>query len=292
MRDVLTAGLERCEMRIPMPAATVSFVALLSLLLTGCAAAEPPSTGSDHAATAVAHVHAIVPAPGSDGFLLGTHEGVYAATADGQLGARVSSYGFDAMGLTVADGALFASGHPARGTPAELGTGNLGIIRSRDGGITWDPVAFTGEKDFHVLAAARDGTLYGQETGNAVIMASTDLGATWTPAGATLLVLGLVVDSAGRIIATTPDGPQVSTDRGASFGPLPGAPNLYPISVSPDRQQLIGVDNKGIIWTSTPGDQGWRNVGTVHGSAQAIAVTDAGDILVVDDSGLSLLPST
>lgn len=141
--------------------ATASFVALLGLFLAGCAAAELPSTGSDHAATAVAHVHAIVPAPDYDGFLLGTHEGIYAATPDGQLGSRAGNYGFDAMGLTAIDDTLIASGHPARDTPVELGAVNLGIIRSRDGGTTWDPVAFTGEKDFHTLAAAPDGTLYG-----------------------------------------------------------------------------------------------------------------------------------
>src|SRR3546814_10882584 len=101
--------------------ATASFVALTSLLLTGCAAAEPPSTGSDHTDTALSHVHAIVPAPDYDGFLLGTHEGLYAATADGQLGSRVGSYGFDAMGLTAVDDTLIASGHPGRGTPGELG---------------------------------------------------------------------------------------------------------------------------------------------------------------------------
>lgn len=228
--------------------ATASFVALLSL--TGCAAAATPSTGSEHAETAVSHVHAIVPAPNADGFLLGTHEGIYAATADGQLGPRVGSYGFDAMGLTAVEDTLIASGHPSRSTPAELGSENLGIIRSMDGGSTWNPVAFTGEKDFHVLAAAPDGTLYGQETGNAVLLVSTDLGATWTPTGTTLLVFGLIVDAEGRILVTTPDGPQVSTDRGASFGSLSDAPNLYPIAASPDRQQLVGVDNKGIIWSS------------------------------------------
>lgn len=272
--------------------ATTSLVALLALMLTGCTATAPPSTGADHtAATATAHVHAIVPDPNGDGFLLGTHEGLYAATADGQLGTRVGSYGFDAMGLTAVDDDLIASGHPARGTPAELGDGNLGIIRSGDGGTTWEPVAFTGEKDFHVLAAGPDGTLYGQETGNALIMASADRGVTWSPTGATLLIFGLVVDAAGRIIVTTPDGPQVSTDGGATFDPLPGAPNLYPIANSPNHQQLIGVDNKGTIWASTSGDPSWENVGTVHGSAQAITVTDAGDILVVDDSGLSRVPS-
>ena len=272
--------------------ATASFVALTSLLLTGCAAAEPPSTGSDHADAAMPHVHTIVPAPDDDGFLLGTHEGLYAATTDGQLGSRVGSYGFDAMGLTAVDDTLIASGHPGQGTPEELGEGNLGIIRSRDGGMTWEPVAFTGEKDFHVLTAGPDGTLYGQETGDGLILASTDLGATWAPTGATLLVFGLAVDATGRIIAATPDGLRVSTDRGATFGLVPDAPSLSVIASSPDRERLLGVGTKGAVWSSTTADPVWRNVGSVHGAVQAITVTDAGDILAVDDSGLSLLPAS
>ncbi|WP_447949064.1 F510_1955 family glycosylhydrolase [Microbacterium aurum] len=270
--------------------ATASFVALTSLLLTGCAAAEPPSTGSDHADTAMPHVHTIVPAPDGDGFVLGTHEGLYAATADGQLGARVGSYDFDAMVLTAVDGTLIASGHPGRDTPAELGEGNLGIIRSRDGGATWEAVAFTGEKDFHVLTAGPDGTLYGQGTGDGLILASTDLGATWAPTGTTLLVFGLAVDATGRIVAATPDGLRISTDRGATFSPLSDAPSLYVIASSPDREGLVGVGTNGAIWSSTTTDPRWQNVGSVHDSVQAITVTDAGDMLIVDDSGISRLP--
>ena len=269
--------------------ATASLVALLALSLTGCAAPVPPSTGTDHA-DVMPHVHAIVPAPGGDGFLLGTHDGLYTATADGQLGTRVGRDDLDAMGLTAVGGELIASGHPGARTPTELGEGNLGIIRSPDGGVTWDPVAFTGEKDFHALAAGPDGTLYGQATDNNVLLTSTDLGATWTPTGAGLLAFGLAVDATGRIVASTQQGPQVSTDGGRSFVPLPDAPTLYPIASSPDNQRLIGVDNDGTIWISTAGATQWVNVGTVHRSAQAITVTDTGDILVVDDSGLTLLP--
>ena len=137
-------------MRIPLRATAV-LVALLTLSLTGCTAGAPPSTGTDHA-TVLPHVHAIVPAPDGDGFLLGTHDGVYTATSAGQLGTRVGRDNLDAMGLTAVGSDLIASGHPGTLTPTELGDQNLGIIRSRDGGDTWDPVAFTGEKDFHALA--------------------------------------------------------------------------------------------------------------------------------------------
>ena len=235
-------------------------------------------------------MHAIVPAPDGDGFLLGTHEGIFTATADGEIGPRVGGNDFDAMGLTALNGDLIASGHPGRNTPAELGERNLGIIRSQDGGETWEPVAFTGEKDFHALTAGPDGTLYGQDAGDGAVLISTDGGVSWSPTGSTLLAFGLEVDAVGRIIAVTPDGPQVSTDRGESFAALTDAPNLFLMAASPDRQRLVGVDANDTIWTVT-GAGSWQEVGTVHGTAQAITITDEGDVLVVDDSGLSLLPS-
>ncbi|MEX8059286.1 WD40/YVTN/BNR-like repeat-containing protein [Microbacterium sp. 16-032] len=275
-------------MRMPLRA-TTSLVALSALTLSGCAVAATPSTGTEHA-DGVAHVHAIVPAPDGDGFLLGAHEGIFSATATGELGPRIGGHDFDAMGLTALGGDLIASGHPGRNTPAELGVGNLGVIRSQDGGETWEPVAFTGEKDFHVLTAGPDGALYGQDAGDGAMLISTDKGVSWSPTGSTLLTFGLQVDATGRIIALTPDGPQISIDRGKTFTPLTDAPALFVIAASPDRQRLVGVDNNDTIWTVI-GTGSWQDVGTVHGPAQAITITDEGDVLVVDASGLSLLPS-
>lgn len=275
-------------MRIPLRA-RASLVALLTLALSGCAAGPPPTTGTDHAAS-MPHVHAIVPAPDGDGFLLGTHDGLYTATADGKLGTSVGSDNLDAMGLTALGGDLIASGHPGTRTPTDLGKHNLGIIRSQDSGTTWDSVAYNGEKDFHALTAGPDGTLYAQATDNNVLLKSTDRGVSWTRTGSRLQVFAIAADASGRILATTSDGLQVSIDRGATFAPLPDAPTLYPLAVSPDYQRLVGVDSKETIWSSSASDPTWRNVGTAHGSAQAIAITDAGDILVVDDSGLTLLP--
>ncbi len=273
-------------MRMPLRA-TTSLVALSALTLSGCAAPAPPSTGTEHAES-VAHVHAIVPAPDGEGFLLGTHEGIFSATATGELGPRIGGNDLDAMGLTVLDDSLIASGHPGRNTPAELGEGNLGIIRSEDGGGTWEPVAFTGEKDFHILAAGPDGTLYGQDAGDSAVLTSTDEGVTWTSTGNRLIILGLVVDASGQIIAVTPSGLQVSRDRGETFGLLANAPALSLIAASPNRQRLVGVDNDGTIWSVTDSES-WRHIGRVHGTGQAISITDEGDVVLFDDSGLSLL---
>lgn len=268
---------------------TAVLTTLSLLTVAGCAGPQP-STGVDHAAP-IEHVHGIVPDPSGNGFLIGTHGGIYTATDEGDLGPLVDGPTFDAMGLTVVDGDLLASGHPDDTTPAELGTPNLGIIRSTDTAETWMPVAFTGEKDFHILTSGPAGEVFGQATDSGQLLTSTDKGTTWTPTGATLLAFSLIVDANGRILASTPDGVQESTDNGASFTSSTGAPPILLLNVSPDHQRIVGVGN-GTIWVTTAGSMAWAEAGTVHGSAQAIAITDTGDMLVIDDSGITHLPGT
>lgn len=262
-------------------------VVATAALVTGCASAAEPTTGHDHATT-VDHVHAIVPDPSGGGFLLGTHTGIYTATVDGELGARVETTDFDAMGLTAVGDALLASGHPGPMTPAELGSPNLGIIRSDDSAQSWSPVTFTGEKDFHILAAASDDTLYGIASDSIELLRSDDLGATWAPAGE-ILAFSLVIDAAGQLIAATPDGLQLSTDGGATFLAQSDAPPIYLLAASPDGARLVGVGSGGQIWTATDVNGKWTAVGTTHGSAQAVTITNEGDIMIFDDSGLAAL---
>ncbi|MGV9195345.1 hypothetical protein ACQ143_13475 [Microbacterium sp. MC2] len=83
---------------------------------------------------------------------------------------------------------------------------------------------------------------------------------------------------------------QISTDGAASFTPWEGAPLIALMNVSPDHRRIVGVGTGGKIWTTTAGAPSWVEVGTVHGAAQAIAVTNSGDVLIADDSGLTLLP--
>ena len=266
-------------------------LAVLTVLgLAGCAASVPPSTGEEHAAPS-SHVHAIVADPSGDGFLLGTHEGVFAASSDGVLGARVSRFAFDAMGLVATDEALLASGHPGSSTPAEFGAPNLGIIRSTDGGAEWESVAYPGEKDFHALAPTPDGAVLGMTSDSIDLLIRRDNGSTWSATGTSMMTAGIAVDATGRVIAATREGLQVSTDYGASFAPWVDAPAVYGLSASPDHQRVVGVDAKERIWMTSAGAANWTEVGSVHGSLQAITITNDGGILVADDSGITVLPA-
>ena len=77
---------------------TISATIAASIVLAGCTAPAEPTTGHDHA-TSISHVHAIVPNPSEDGYLLGAHDGIYTATPDGEVGSRIETTDFDAMGL-------------------------------------------------------------------------------------------------------------------------------------------------------------------------------------------------
>lgn len=272
---------------------TTGVIALSLLTLTGCSAAKTASapTDSAEAATAISHVHAIVADPAGEGFLLGTHEGIYAVDATGALGGRVGSADFDAMGLTTTEGTLLASGHPGANTPAEWGAPHLGIIRSKDGAASWEPVTFTGQKDFHAMTSGPDGTVFALATDSPELLSSTDNGDTWSSTGATTDAVAFAVDWEGRVIAATPEGTQLSTDGGASFSPWADAPAVYRVAASPDHELVMGVDTDNTIWvTSAAG--AWTEAGAVQGSAQAVAITNTGDIVLVDERGLSYLPAS
>ncbi len=266
-----------------------------ALVLSACTSIEPPTTGEDHVAP-VSHVHAAIVDPSGQGFLLGTHEGVYGVTAAGEVSGRVGDVIFDAMGFTRVGSSLLASGHPGSHTPADWGSPHLGIIRSDDAAVNWESVAYAGTRDFHALTGTSDGTLFGATTDSAALITSTDLGTTWAETGAQIQAFGLTADASGRLLALTPDGVMVSIDQGANFSPLEGAPLLVVAASSPDGQRLAAIDSSERIWISTSDGTTWEQVGTAHGAAQAITVTDAGELLVVDDSGVTLIsdpdPST
>ncbi|MCZ7563086.1 MAG: glycosyl hydrolase [Burkholderiales bacterium] len=55
----------------------------------------------------------------------------------------------DYMGFAASEDRFYSSGHPAPGSGL---VDPFGLMRSRDGGRTWDKLGLQGESDFHVLA--------------------------------------------------------------------------------------------------------------------------------------------
>ncbi|MGE0253525.1 MAG: WD40/YVTN/BNR-like repeat-containing protein [Alphaproteobacteria bacterium] len=127
------------------------------------------------------HIHGLaVDRADSGRLLVATHHGLHALRLDTATVEPVSERRDDFMGFTphpVDASILFASGHPATG-------GNLGVIKSSDGGRSWSKIAdgVGGPVDFHQLDVSRSSpnVLYGGYNG---LQRSDDAGRTWRTVG-------------------------------------------------------------------------------------------------------------
>lgn len=237
-----------------------------------------PSVQTVALSDAISHVHGLV--VDADGSVrAGTHDGVRVIGTDGTVTAVGPQD--DLMGMTGLPGTmrLVSSGHPGPGSPLP---NPVGLIRSDDGGTTWESVSLGGQIDFHALAMTEE-MLVGFD-GVTGIVTSTDGGATWQQ-GAPMAALSLAAVG-DEVWATTPDGVMHSTDRGASFDPLDGVPLLWQVSAGTDGS-LWGVDVDGIAWRSRDGQE-W----TTHQQlppVEAIAALDHTTAYALNDSALLIL---
>ncbi len=169
------------------------------------------------------HIHGIAEGPsGHESVTLATHHGIFTIDLSAQTVRLMGSSRDDFMGFSQVPGGpgkAFASGHPASG-------GNLGVIRTEDGGASWLPVSegIGGPVDFHNMEVSRAdaGLIYGIGHDGAV-QRGTDSGATWAITGTAPEKLIDVATSArdpNRIFAATEGGLFVSADAGATWQSL------------------------------------------------------------------------
>lgn len=169
---------------------------------------------------AATHIHDIAAVPdGPDSATLATHHGLFALDLRTGQARPIGESRDDFMGFSPSPKdakTAFASGHPATG-------GNLGIIRSTDGGKTWQPLAegVGGPVDFHNMEVshADPSVLYGISHDGAV-QRSADGGATWVISGAAperLIDIATSSTDPDTLYAATEGGLFQTTDAGQSW---------------------------------------------------------------------------
>jgi len=121
--------------------AFASAAGLLSLPLGAADAAR--------GAVALTHVHGLAYSPDGTRLMVPSHHGL-AVYEDGKWSTAPGPQ-HDYMGFSATAKHLYSSGHPAPGSGL---VNPFGLIRSRDGGKTWDKLGLEGETDFHLLAAS------------------------------------------------------------------------------------------------------------------------------------------
>jgi hypothetical protein len=214
------------------------------------------------------HLHGLAYVPEAEGLYLATHFGLF-LLRDGQL-FQVGEVRDDLMGFTHAPDdpeTFYASGHPRGG-------GNLGVIVSQDGGLTWQQI-FTGMSDevvdFHSMVAspADPEQLYGVFAGELYV---GDAGSgDWHVALAEGIslegfcwgvpCLAAAADDPDRLFAGTPQGVFVSRDAGDRWQRLDGISGAVAgVGAHPNEPDLLVAHSEQLgIAISADGGESWES---------------------------------
>jgi photosystem II stability/assembly factor-like uncharacterized protein len=227
------------------------------------------------------HVHGVAFHPAEEALLLATHEGLVEVSDGGELTAVGPV--IDLMGFAVAGDRYLASGHP--GLRVDLPQ-PVGLIESTDGGQTWAALSRQGQSDFHALTVSDVGVLGWDGS----LLRSPD-GLTWEQLNIPAEPHTLASNPDGSVVlATTQQGLLRSTDAGASWAAVDGAPLLQVVHWAENGTTVVGVDPAGTVWTSTDAADTWLQGARLGSAPHAVAATSADGgparVAVVTDAGL------
>lgn len=200
------------------------FVRQLAAISLGIAAA----TGAlAQAPVTFTHVHGFAYSADGTKLMLPSHHGL--AVYEGGKWTKAPGPQHDYMGFSATAKYLYSSGHPA---PDSGLVNPFGLIRSKDGGRTWDKRGLEGEIDFHLLAASWNTTaIYVWNPAPSPRMRQPGLhytlndGLAWKRAAAAGLdgeprALAAHPDDAATIAVATPKGVYLSRDSGGRFAAI------------------------------------------------------------------------
>jgi len=223
------------------------------LLAIALAVLEPATVFAEPAVTLV-HVHGLSYSADGRQLLIPSHHGL-AVFSDGRW-SKAPGPAHDYMGFSATRDALYSSGHPA---PRSGLTNPFGLIKSNDGGKTWQKLGLEGESDFHSLATSHGTNIVyvfnphpNSRMKQAGIYYTRDDGLKWQRVAAKglhgeLNSLAVHPTDANVVAAGTDEGLYLSRDAGESFERLVEYRARF-------RRSLR--TSTAILWFSTHGRQG------------------------------------
>jgi len=255
--------------RTAIPSAATALV----LALAACAPSPAPATGAPGPAGVATglpggHIHGLSVSAETGQVLLATHDGLFDVSKN--PAAKIGGTN-DLMGFTAATepGVFYASGHPGKSSSLP---NPLGLIKTSDGGKTWEQLSRQGESDFHALTTTKSGIV--AFDGELRITAD---GKTWKTVPAGFVPAGLSGNPYNdAVLATTQQGVQRSTDGGATWTLGQGAP-VVQFAAFANAKEAIGVEPGGTVHYSADGGATWTAKGQLSGEVQAIAAAEGSD---------------
>ncbi|MDQ0819762.1 hypothetical protein QFZ79_002052 [Arthrobacter sp. V4I6] len=284
---------------ISRSAALMAGGAALVLALAACTpAAEPPAGASSTQQTGSglpsAHIHGLTVSGDTSQVLLATHDGLFDVTK--QPASKIGGTN-DLMGFTAGKdaGVFYASGHPGEGSDLP---NPLGLVKSVDGGKTWEQLSRQGESDFHALTTTKSGIAAFDGT----LRTSPD-GKTWKTVTADFAPAALAGHpDSDTVLATTPEGIQRSTNGGATWAPVKSGPVIQ-FAAFAHPAEAAGVEPDGTVHYSVDAGATWTRKGHIDGQVLAVAgvkgvdgnpwiwAATADGIVVSTDGGSTFRPS-
>ncbi len=184
-------------------------------------------------AVSLLHVHGLSYSPDGSKLLIPSHVGI--AVYSGGHWSKAGGPPHDYMGFSATNNAFYSSGHPAPGSGL---INPFGLLKSQDGGRSWQKLGLEGQADFHSMATSYEtNTVYvmnhapNDRMKQAGIYYTRSDGARWTMAKGEGLpddANGLAVHPTNfRIVAAATDkGLFLSEDAGDHFRQVLGDQGL------------------------------------------------------------------
>src|SRR5438477_7707664 len=207
-----------------MNSACKTLLALLALATPALASAQ----------VTLMHVHGLAYSADGKRLMIPSHFGL--AIYENGRWSKAPGPEHDYMGFSATANHIYSSGHPAAGSTL---VNPFGLLRSKDGGRTWDKLGLEGESDFHVMATSWHT--------NAVYVWNAAPNSRMKQAG---------------LHYTLNDG--FSWNRAAAKG-LEGNP--YALAVHPDDPKSVAMAAPTGVFESSDSGQSFAKIGPIQGTA-------------------------
>jgi hypothetical protein len=230
------------------------------------------------------HVHGVGLDPTDNSILYIATHGDFYQSISGAPPVKVDKVRADYMAFNappVPGVPLYASGHPSTG-------GNTGLIKSNDGGITWEHVSNVIEPpvDFHAMTISKQNpeTIIGFDSGARGLFKTVDAGQTWETLEPPEYVSALAIspDASEVIFVGTGNGIFKSDDGGKTWIHLDAYQKLDVFALAFDNEGKLfaSVKTFGIVQTDDFGES-WEYFESVDLTVTSIAADSQNEEIYV-----------
>lgn len=248
---------------------------------------QSPNSGTPSKTVSWIHVHGLGIDPSDNNILYIATHGDFYKSVDGGTPVKVDKQRADYMAFNAPQTPgipLYSSGHPSTG-------GNTGLIKSTDGGQTWEVVARVLDPpvDFHAMAISKSdpSTIVGFDSGGRGIFKTIDAGNTWQKLdypGQYVAALAISPSDSNTVFAGTGDGIFLSNDGGASWTQLDHYAGIAVMALAFDADgNLYGSTEQTGLARSSDLGKTWESINRPPDSltATSIAVDSDNEVIYV-----------